>query len=214
MATNIFAQGISTLVELGIADVLLPFLLVFTIIFAILQKSEIFKDANGKVQKNVNVILSLILGLLVIIPHVVMGNGDPFDGRLNNGWLDVVEIMNNSLPNISLIVVMLVMVMILIGILDIKIFNTPLAGLMAIISLVAVGFIFLASAGIFSYNLPPWLDFMNDDETRGMVIIILVFGLLIWFITREPKTEEGGAAGRETWVEKWLKHPLQPPTTP
>jgi hypothetical protein len=194
MAVNILAQGINTLVEMGIADVVLPFLLVFTVIFAILQKTLILgskKEGEKKIPyKNYNIILSLILGLLVIIPHVVMGTGDPFDGRLNNGWLDVVEIMNNSLPNISLIAVMIIMVMILAGLMKINIFGTNLAGIMAIICVIGVGFIFLASAGIFSYNLPPWLDFMNDDETRGAMIIILVFGLLIWFITREPKKEK------------------------
>ena len=188
MVNNIFAEGINTLVQLGIADVILPFLLIFTIIFAVLQKSKIFgEDVNKNPNKNYNIMVALVIGLLFIIPHTVMGTLDPFDGRLNNGWPDVVEIMNNSLPNISLIAVMLVMVMILIGLLDIKIFNTPLAGLIAVISLIGVGFIFLASAGIFTYDLPPWLDFMNDDQSRGAIVVILMFGLLIWFITREPK---------------------------
>jgi len=43
-------------------DIILPFLLVFTVLFAILQKSEIL----GKGKKQVDAIVSLVVGLIVI----------------------------------------------------------------------------------------------------------------------------------------------------
>lgn len=43
-------------------ETILPFLLVFTIVFAILQKSEIF----GKGKKQVDAIVGLVIGLIVI----------------------------------------------------------------------------------------------------------------------------------------------------
>ena len=43
----------------GFTDALLPFLLIFTIVFAVLQKTNIL----GKDKKNFNVILALVLAL-------------------------------------------------------------------------------------------------------------------------------------------------------
>src|SRR3989338_6587917 len=57
---------INTLVDLGVMDVLIPFLLVFTIVFAVAQKSKIFGDDK----KNFNVIIALVMALAVVIPHV------------------------------------------------------------------------------------------------------------------------------------------------
>ncbi|MBI2652090.1 hypothetical protein HYX00_01375, partial [Candidatus Woesearchaeota archaeon] len=49
-----------------VADVLLPFLLIFVIVFAILQKTKILGDSK----KNLNVVVAIVVGLLVVIPHV------------------------------------------------------------------------------------------------------------------------------------------------
>ena len=45
-----------------VVETVLPFLLVFTIVFAVLQKSEIF----GKGKKQIDAIVGLVIGLLVI----------------------------------------------------------------------------------------------------------------------------------------------------
>ena len=55
MVTNIFAQPIFT-------EFILPFLLVFTVLFAILDKTKILGD--GK--RQINAIVALIVGLMII----------------------------------------------------------------------------------------------------------------------------------------------------
>ena len=50
----------------GVTDVLIPFILVFTIVFAVLQKTKILGD--GK--KNYNVMIALVMALAVVIPHI------------------------------------------------------------------------------------------------------------------------------------------------
>ena len=50
----------------GLTDVMLPFLLIFTLVFAIMQKTKIL----GEDKKNFNVIIALVMALLVVIPHI------------------------------------------------------------------------------------------------------------------------------------------------
>src|SRR3989338_1647654 len=80
----------------AIADALLPFLLVFTISYAVLQKSKILGDKA----KNFNVVVALVLGLLFIVPHLT--------STYPVGY-DPVVVMNSSLPSISLVAVASIM---------------------------------------------------------------------------------------------------------
>ena len=167
----------------GITDVLLPFLLVFTIVYAVLQKAKIF----GEEKKNFNVIIALVLGLSVVIPHVT-GTYPP--------GADIVVMINTVLPHISLIAIAFIMLLILVGIFGGQWISTALSGWMALISVVAVVIIFGGAAGWWDESR--WLfDFFGEDAI-AFLVMILVFGAIIWFITREKKT-----AG--TTVTNWAK---------
>lgn len=169
-----FVQFVNQLESFGLTDALLPFLLIFTLIFAILQKVQIF----GKEKKNINVIVALVIGLLVVIPHVTQSYPP---GQ------DVVEIMNNAIPNVSVVIVAIVMVLILIGVFgtEVDIAGSSLAGWVAVLSFLAVGYIFGRAAGWFTYT-PRWLQWVDDPETQALVVVLLVFGVLIYFVTKEP----------------------------
>lgn len=54
--------GITLISHPLIVEVILPFLLVFTVVFGVLQKSEIF----GKEKKQIDAIVALVVGLIVI----------------------------------------------------------------------------------------------------------------------------------------------------
>lgn len=164
-----------TLERLGLTDVILPFILVFTIVFAVLQKAKIF----GAESKKYNVVVALVVGLLVVIPHVT--------GRYPPG-ADVVEIINEAIPAVSVLLIAVVMFLVLIGI-----FFEPKAGgwvssIVLLLSILAVVWIFGKAAGWW-YRMPFWLD---DPDVQALVIIILVFGIIVWFITAEP-------GGRGVW---------------
>ena len=63
MATGGFEYGGLTILSHPLfVEAILPFILVFTIVFAVLQKSEVL----GKGKKQVDAIVSLVVGLLVI----------------------------------------------------------------------------------------------------------------------------------------------------
>ena len=47
----------------GLTDVLLPFLLIFTVVFAVLQKTKLFGDDK----RNFNVVIALVMGITLLI---------------------------------------------------------------------------------------------------------------------------------------------------
>lgn len=179
-----FVQVIQMLEGFGLTDALLPFLLIFTLIFAILQKVKIF--GKEKEKKGINVVVALIIGLLVVIPHVT---NDYPAGK------DVVEIMNSAIPNVSLVVVAILMVLILLGVFgsEVDIAGSSLSGWIALAAFLAVSFIFGRSAGWFT-SFPSWLGWLDDPETQALVVVLLVFGILIWFVTKEPNEKKADNA--------------------
>lgn len=159
----------------GMTDVILPFILIFTIMFAVLQKAKLF----GADSKKYNIIVSLAISLLVVIPHVT--------GTYPAGS-DVIDIINSAIPSISVIAIAIIMFLILIGIFGAETkWGGWMSGLVLILSAGAVLWIFGKAAGWW-YRMPFWLD---DPDIQALVVIILIFGIIIWFVTSEPGTGKG-----------------------
>jgi hypothetical protein len=170
----------------GVMDFLLPFLLVFTIVFAVFQKTEIL----GKGKKNFNVIVSLVMALLFVVPHII--------GYYPLGY-DPVQVMNDTLPSISLIAVASIMLLMLMGIFGTKFSKTAAP----IIGVAAIGFvIYIFGSALSIWTGPSDIFYWWTPETTELMIIILVFGLIVWFITKEPNT--GDSAGGKM-LEKFGK---------
>lgn len=66
-----FRNTIEFFEKMGLYDVVLPFLLVFTIVFAILEKTKVFgtEDIDGKKysKKNLNAMAAFVIAMLVIL---------------------------------------------------------------------------------------------------------------------------------------------------
>lgn len=86
----------------GLRDVMLPFLLVFVVFFALLAKTRIL----GEDKKKYNLVIALVIALLVVIPHVM----DRYPSNF-----DPVDIMNEALPNLSIVVVAAIGALLIIG---------------------------------------------------------------------------------------------------
>ena len=169
-----FEEGILLLEEFGLTDVLLPFLLIFTIVFAVLQKTNIM----GQDKKNINVILSLTLGLLVVIPHVT--HSYPPDA-------DIVDIMNHALPQVSLLIVALMLLIIMVGIFYPTQYGAgSWTGIATVIGLVGLIWIFGASIGWFD----GWDWFLNTfgEDAVTLAIVLIVFAIIISFVTKSNQT--------------------------
>lgn len=176
-----FQDFVMYLQNIGVADVLLPFILVFTIIFAILQKTKIL----GEKGKRYNVMIALVIGLAVVIPHAL--SPSPYD---------VVSIMNRAFPSVSIFIVAILALFLLIGMWSSKElkWGSSARGWITLISAIIIIAIFTHAAGWWGGGyLPDWLYFLNDPGTIAMIVIILVFIIVIMYITgEEEEKKEGG----------------------
>jgi len=184
-----FVEFFRALEDFGLTDALLPFLLIFTLLFAVLQKSKLL----GADKRQFNIVVSTVISLMVIIPHVT-GSYPP--GR------DVVEMINGALPQVSIVIVAILMALLLIGVLggEAKWVGGSMSGWLAIIAFAIVVYIFGAEAGWWN-NWPRKYQWWGTD-TASVIIIILVFAVVIWYITKEP-TGADKAAGVSHAIEKF-----------
>ena len=189
MANAYFTNALQTLESWGLTDVILPFFLIFTIIYAVLQKTKIL----GAESRNFNMIVSLVIGLATVIPHVL----DTYPPEA-----DVVNIINTALPNVSVVVIAIIMIIMLIGLFAGGEMTGYTSGGIVIGAFAVVVYIFGASAGW--WDIASWLDFLEDPDTQALIVVILVFGIVIWFITRDRKSS--GENMMTGWKDLFKKH--------
>jgi hypothetical protein len=188
-----FIDMIYYLDYLGVADVILPFFLVFTIVFAILQKSKILGKGDGV--KRYNVIVALAMGFAVVFPHIL--------GRYPPG-MNIVLIINNALPQVSILLIGIIMLLLMLGAFGLKWPGQEGSGgsLVVIISIILIVYVFTTSAGLFGHQFPWWLWWLADPHTQTMLVTLLVFGVVVWLITREEKPEK---KEQDKFMVKYMK---------
>jgi len=173
-----FDSVMRSLEGMGLSDVLIPFILIFTVIYAVLQRSHIF--GGGDQEKTYNIVVSTIMGLVVVIPHLL--------GRYPAGG-DVVDIINSSLPNVGIVLVMIIMFFLILGVFGASP-NWPnkISGFIVILAFLVVGYIFGRSAGWFGeiYNFDTYLS----PDTQALLIVVGVFALIIWFVTHDSSNSK------------------------
>jgi hypothetical protein len=182
---GILSRGVLKLQEIGVLDVIIPFILVFTIVFAVLQKTKILgvdEDDPKRAKKNFNAVVALAMALAVVIPHIA--------GMYPSAESDIVNIINSALPNISVILIAVIMMLLMIGVFggEVNVAKSGLAGWAVLFAIIATVFVFGTAASW--WNLPNWMSFMLDGDTQALIVIILVFGALIAFITGDSKPKD------------------------
>lgn len=163
MAAYDFTQLMADLESYGLSTVLLPFLLVFAIVYAILEKIKIFD------RKGVNVVIAFVMGFFVATNTVI------------------VEIIGRSLPNVSVVLIAILCIILVIGIFGFRMDLTQsnMGGLIAILAFLVVGYIFARSANWGVPGLPPPFNIIDDPSVRPMLIVGGIFFLLIYYVTKE-----------------------------
>ena len=182
MVTTTFGNLAESLEKIGFVDVLLPFLLIFTVIFAILEKTKIL----GEGKRNMNIGISFIFALLVVVPHVT--------GNFPAGY-DPVAIINAALPSVSLVVVAVIALMILIGVFahDRIMLGMTAPGWVGLFSIVTLVFIFGSAAGWWQTGILQWLENLFGSDIVAVAIMLVVFGIIIAFVTGGEEHEKVGA---------------------
>jgi hypothetical protein len=165
----------------GIVDGVLPFLLIFTIIFAVLERIKLF----GKGKKNINVMISLMISLLTVAPHLT--------GAYPRNY-DPIVIINTLIPSAAVMGVGIILVMFLLGMFGKEFVGGGAPGWIVFLILFTLAYIFGATVGWWASPTQTFGSWFGTDIS-SLVIIILVFGLVMWFITSEPPKPGPGQKG-------------------
>jgi hypothetical protein len=179
--------------RLGVYDVILPFILVFSIVFAILEKSKIFGteviDGEHYTKKNINAMTAFVIAFLVIA-----------SGQL-------VSIINESLGNIVILLLVIVSFLILMGSFyreDEAVFlkEGPWRTSFMIVALIGVILIFLhaiptSDGSNWLYAGADWITMHWDTNWVGSIILVIVVVIFMVLVVRESpskskKAEKGG----------------------
>jgi hypothetical protein len=159
-------------------SLLLIFLLIFTVIFAIMQKTRVLGDKKGP-----NVVVALVIGLLVVL-------ADYYGWYA--GYTSPINIIRQALPSVSIVVLAVIALLILVGVWGAEAdwaAGNKITGAIVIISALVILYIFGAAAEW--WHGWDWLYRIFGSDALSIVIMILVFALIIFFITRDSKETKG-----------------------
>ncbi|MBN2457668.1 hypothetical protein JXB31_00885 [Candidatus Woesearchaeota archaeon] len=177
--TSVFRDVLSFFERLGVYDVVLPFLLVFVIFFAILERTKVFgtEEFSGKSvsKKNLNAMVAFVVAFLVIASS------------------KMVAIINESMPNIVLLVLVSVSFLLLIGTFYKEGEDVYLTGgwrtFMMVLMFIGVVAIF---AHAIPYNGQPWLEwfwgYLKDNYSStavSAIIMVIILVVIIFWATKD-----------------------------
>lgn len=159
--------------QMGLLDVLLPFALIFTIIYAVSKVVPNIGE-NDKFRQ----VISLVIALIVVIPHIT--NTYP-------PGMDVVNIINAAIPQVAMVIVGVILVLLLIastgaGTDEVNIwFKWVRWVAMALVILIFIDSVFITN-GVGAIANLPFLSWFGDDYFQAIMLVILIFGLIVWFV--------------------------------
>jgi len=176
----VFENAIRSLDAAGFTDVVLPFVLIFTIVYAVGDKIPFFTGADP-LKKKFRTVMALVISLLVIIPHVV-----------NPGRFDVVSIIIQSIPQVALLLVAAMMIMYTLASTDAgtsfgKDVSKVKYGVIAIVLLIFAENLFsYGSYGLISQFR--YLHWFGGGDIQAIVLMVVLFAGIVMFITGGDKT--------------------------
>ncbi|MDP3698995.1 MAG: hypothetical protein Q8R47_05400 [Nanoarchaeota archaeon] len=174
-----FRGMIGFLNKLGVYDVILPFLLVFTIIFAILEKTKIFGidkiDGKELPKKNINAMVAFVIAFLVIASTKLVG------------------IINEVMANVVLLIILGVCFLLLVGVFfgdkEFTLEKFPTwSKLLMILMFIGIVVIFLNALG-WLQTIFDLFNNINADWAASLVFIIIILGFILW-ITHTPEKKK------------------------
>lgn len=178
---SVFRESLVFFDRIGLYDVVLPFLLVFTLVYGVLEKSKIFgteKGQDGETygRKNLNAMIAFITGFIVVASA------------------QLVELIHVLVARVALILVILIFLMILIASFHEQ---QPDEGFslkewqkwLSVVVLVAVVLIFLDGVG---WLTPAWLyatTFWDSTFMGTLLLLIIVVGFIAYLTKGSGKTK-------------------------
>jgi hypothetical protein len=178
--TTVLGGVVDFIAKLGFYDVVLPFLLTFTLVYAILDKTRVFGEegeGKGHPKRNLNAIIALVIGMLVIFVK------------------PLVATINEALANIVVLMIIGVFFMVLVAIFmkegqhELKEIGQGWQTFFVWFMFIGIMLIFLHALKISDGRtwLQVGLDFVGLSWSSSIAASVLfVIGLVafIWFVTK------------------------------
>lgn len=183
LAASPFRQVLNFFDSIGLFDVVLPFLLVFTIVFAILEKTKVLgtEDIEGKryTKKNLNAIAAFVMAFLVVASS------------------ELVEIITTVSSQAVIVLFLSVLFLLLVGSFYKEGEPVFLEGGWKIVFMIIV---FIAIIGIFLGAIKTsdgrtWLERLGDftgsggDELAGSLILLALVVVFVIYATKDTAKE-------------------------
>ncbi len=187
MEQSVFRGALEFLFDLGVYDVILPFLLVFTIMYAILEKTKILGTEEARVvgesdsdrtvsRKNLNAMVSFVTSFFVVASTQLVG------------------MIHQFVANVALVLIIIVMFMLLVGSFHEEkekpfFLEGGWRSSFIWITFIIIILITLSSLG---WLTPAWNYMISYWDTRmvsTIILLILVVGAMM-FVVKEPKKEK------------------------
>lgn len=175
-----FRSVIGFLDKMGVYDVILPFLLVFTIVFAVLEKTKILgteKLADGKehTKKNLNSMVAFVVAFLVIAST------------------QLVRVVSEVMANVVLLLILAVCFLMLVGVFfgskEFTLEQYPgWIKFFMVLMFIGIVVIFLNALDWLDYVLAVFI-YWNAEWAAGILFVVIILGFMI-YIVREPKEKK------------------------
>ena len=173
-----FRNVLNLLGDIGVYDVILPFLLVFTIVFAILEKTKILgveKVGDEQItKKNINSIVALCVSLLVVAST------------------QLVAVISSVMANVVLLLILAICFLLLVGVFmqsgefSLKEYK-GWASFFMVFMFIGIVAIFLHAFGWLEALLGIFVYF--EEWGAGVLFIIILIGIML-YITGDPKQKK------------------------
>jgi hypothetical protein len=180
---TMFGEVMIFLSKLGVYDVILPFLLIFTIVFAILEKTKILgmDEIEGKkyTKKNLNAIVAFVTAFLVVASS------------------NLVRVINEVVANVVLLIIVMIMFLMLVGTMfgdkEVTLENYPgWTKFFMVLIFIGIVVIFLQAFGLLETLVRTSGDYVDATWIAALVLIIFIIAF-IWFVTKDNKETKSSA---------------------
>ena len=179
---TVFGGVIVFLEKLGVYEIILPFLLVFTIVYAVFERTRVFgtEEIDGVKygKKSLNAMVAFVTAFLVIASS------------------QLVSIINESLSKIVLLILMIICFLVLIGTFFSESEEVILEGgwriFFMVVMLIGVILVFLSSvrneSGVsWLSNIINYLKLNFSSTGVSALILIIVIVVFMAYIVKDPK---------------------------
>jgi len=172
---SIFRGVIDFLAKIGVYDIILPFLLVFTIMFAILEKTKVLGvekvDGNETTKKNLNSMVAFVVAFLVIASSQLVAL--------------ISEVMSNVVLLLILAICFLMLVGVFFGTGEFTLEKFPgWTKFFMILMFIGIVVIFLNALDWLQYLFAIFI-YWDSEWAAGIIFLAVIAGFMI-YIVRDP----------------------------